>query len=182
MILPEYIEIQIVDERERPNPLENILLGLKLFMEDNSYHNYSIFKTNSKGKITLTRQQIIDNSGLSWDKVNRENQIPTRFELYIWDGKSTESLIKSTSNLLKLYDNSEFLQNDLIKRGVSPNNLETELKKVKNKAEEDKKLYEEIRLAINDNITVKNRELHGEWNDKSPKDYTFTVTRKKNGL
>lgn len=182
MILPECIEIQIVDNKEQPNPLENILLGLRIFIDDNSYHNYSIFKTNSKGKAILTRQQIIDNTGLSWDEVNREKQVPTRFELYIWDGQSTEIFIKSTANLLRLYGDSEFLKNDLIKRGVSLNNIEELLGKVKNKAEEDKKLHEEIRFAINDHIVVKNRELRGEWNDKSPKDYTFEVTRKNNDL
>ena len=48
MILPLKIDVQIVNKIGDLNPFANVLFGLKIFITENSWHNYSIFKSNAR--------------------------------------------------------------------------------------------------------------------------------------
>jgi hypothetical protein len=60
MLLPDKIDIQLVDTTGNQNLLENVLFGLKIYITEHSWYNYSFCKTNAAGHITLTKQDIID--------------------------------------------------------------------------------------------------------------------------
>ncbi|HEY8971136.1 MAG TPA: hypothetical protein VIM64_18660 [Puia sp.] len=53
MIIPATIHVQVVDKRGAPNPIEHVLLGLKIFTNNGSWHNYSPLKTDASGKVVV---------------------------------------------------------------------------------------------------------------------------------
>ena len=129
MILPSKIEIQVVDKAGRSNPLGNILFGLKIFLGDGSWLNYSPFKTNLLGQIVLTKQQIIDNTDLNQEMDLGSDTTPTKFELYVWDGDQTDDMIRITKQLLELYKGEEFIQADLLQHGIKEENIPDAIKR-----------------------------------------------------
>lgn len=174
MTLPSKIDIQIIDTTGRPNLLENILFGLKVFISKNSWHNYSVFKSNNKGHITLTKQDIIDNTELKWE-ANILSTKSTKFELYIWDGQHTDDMIKMIKHLLELYDDSDFIKQDLKQRGVADENMHNALAVINNKAIEDKIFYEYIKDAVNNSVKVDTEKIEGVWTDSFEKTYSFII-------
>lgn len=164
MTLPTKIDIQITDSTGRPNPLENVLFGLKVFIDEDSWHNYSIFKSNADGHITLTKQDIIDNTELKWE-TNISPTSPTKFELYVWEGQQTEDLVKSTQRLLELYNDKDFLRQDLKRHGFTDENMNDALASINNKAPEDAALYQYIKDAINNSIKIDTVKIEGIWSD-----------------
>ena len=117
MILPSRIEIQITDATGKPNLLENVLFGLKIFTSNNSWHNYSPFKSDVAGHIMFTKQDIIANTELKWKK-NLQLMIPTRFELYVWQGEEAIDLIEDTRESLKLFEDEKFVEENLKRHGL----------------------------------------------------------------
>jgi hypothetical protein len=174
MILPVKIEVQITDEVGNAKPLANVLLGLKVFSDNGSWHNYSFFKTNSEGQVCLTKQQIIDNTELKWGN-HFESQTPTKFELYIWDGQSTSELIETTKRLLGIYNDEASIQKDLSRRGVGEDYLSDALKATREKSREDMALFEQIKDAVNGSVQVHTSRIEGIWLDDLPKQYKFAV-------
>jgi hypothetical protein len=175
MILPATIEIQIMHASGLPNPLANILLGLKIFTIDGGWHNFSFFKTDVEGHVLLTKAQIIENTEL---KVGGyiESETPTKFELYIQGGRLTANLIKSTQRLLELYKDKEFLVADLSRRGIAEENIPAAIEAAQKKSGEDKAFFEHIKDAVNDKIQVVTTRITDVWLDSWPKQYTFIVS------
>jgi len=174
MILPTKIDIQIIDRTGGLNPLENVLFGLKVFINENSWHNYSKFKSNAEGHITLTKLDIIDNTELKWE-TNIGPAIPTKFALYVWDGQQTEDLIKSTQKLLELYNDKDSIREDLKRRGFADEQIPGVLEKVNSKSSEDKVLYEYIKDAVNNYVQIDTDKIEGIWKDSFEKLYYFTI-------
>ncbi len=152
--------------------LENVLLGLKIFTSDGSYHNYSPFKSDMAGHVVLTKQDIIANTELKWEK-NFQSKIPTRFELYVWRGEESIDLIKTTRELLERYEDEKLLEEDLKRRGIAGENMKHALLAISKQALEDKKFYLSIKDTINHLIKVHPEKIEGIWLDDSPKLYQF---------
>jgi len=180
MILPTKIDIQITDRIGKPNPLENVLFGLKIFISEDSWHNYSAFKSDIAGQITLTEQDILANTELKWEK-NISPSTTTKFELYVWDGQHTDEIIKITHRLLELYKDKDFITHDLKRHGVLDENIPHAIEVTNNKAIKDKAFYEYIKNAVNNSVHVDTVKIEGIWNDSFQKSYKFIIENTKNG-
>ena len=174
MTLPIKIDIQIIDSAGRPNSIGNVLFGLKIFISDDSWHNYSVFKSNAAGHITLTRQDIIANTELKWE-ANVLSATPTKFELYVWEGQQADEIIKVTKHLLELYNNKAFLEQDLKKHGIAEDNIPKALESTSSKAIEDKIFYDFIKEAVNSTVNVTTARIEGVWSDGFQKSYQFII-------
>ena len=174
MTLPSKIDIQIIDSTGRPNLLENVLFGLKVFISDNSWHNYSVFKSNAAGHITLTKQDIIDNTELKRE-TNILSIAPTKFELYVWEGQHTDDMIKITKHLLELYNDKDFIEQDLKRHGITDEKTPHALMVTNNKAIEDNFFYEYIKDAVNNSVKVDTEKIEGVWTDSFQKSYQFII-------
>jgi hypothetical protein len=174
MTLPSKIDIQIINPGGAPNPLANVLFGLKIFISDNSWHNYSVFKSDVNGHITLTSQDIIENTELKW-KTNILSGTPTKFELYVWQGKNTDDMIKMTKHLVELYNDEEFIKQDLKKHGVADENISKALEATKNKAIDDNTFYKFIKDAVNNRVKITTPKIEGIWSDNFEKSYKFVI-------
>ena len=178
MILPAKIEIQIIDTTGRPNSLENILFGLKIFISDNSWHNYSVFKSNAAGHITLTKQEIIDKTELKWE-TNPLSNAPTKFELYVWEGQHADNMIKMTKRLLELYNDKNFIEQDLKRHGITNENIPHALTVTDNKAIEDKNFYEYIKNAVNNSVNIETKKIEGIWTESFKNITSLLYSRQK---
>jgi hypothetical protein len=174
MTLPSKIDIQIIDTKGRPNLLENVLFGLKIFISEDSWHNYSVFKSNSAGHITLTKQDIIDNTELKWE-TNILSTNPTKFELYVWEGQHTDDIIKMTKRLLQLYNDKDFIQQDLKQHEIADSKIPHALEVTNSKAIEDKAFYQYIKDAVNSSVKVDTNKIEGVWSDDLQKSYEFII-------
>ena len=174
MILPSKIEIQITNAAGKPNPLGNVLFGLKIFTSDGSYHNYSPFKSDMAGHIVLTKQDIIANTELKWEK-NLQSKIPTRFELYVWQGEEAIDLIETTRELIERYEDEKFIEEDLKRRGIVGESMKHALSVIKHAAGDSKEFYLSIKDAINHLFKVHPEKIKGIWLDNSPKSYKFVI-------
>ena len=174
MILPSKIDIQIIDAKGKPNLLANVLFGLKIFTSKNSYHNYSVFKSNAVGHITLNKQDIIDNTELKWKK-NILSATPTKFELYVWEGKQTDDLINVTKDLVEFYNNTDLIIQDLKRRGITDENIPHALEVTNTQAIEDKIFYEYIKEAVNNSVKMDTEKAKGIWTDSFQKSYQFII-------
>lgn len=181
MTLPSKIDIQIIDTTGRPNLLENVLFGLKVFISENCWYNYSVFKSNDAGHIILTKQDIIDNTELKWE-TNILSMAPTKFELYVWEGKHTNDMIKMTKHLLEHYNDPDFVIQDLKQHGFTDNNIPHALEMTNNKAIVDKKFYEYIKDAVNNSVKVDTEKVEGVWTDSFQKSYQFIIQQTKNAM
>jgi hypothetical protein len=137
MILPSKIEIQIINVAGRPNPLGNVLFGLNIFTSGSSYHNYSLFKSDMAGHIVLTKQDIIANTELKWEK-NLQSKVPTRFELYVWRGEKAIDLIEDIRESLKIFEDDKFVEENLKRHGIVGERLKHALSVARKQAAEDK--------------------------------------------
>jgi len=150
------------------------LFGLKIFISNGSYHNYSLFKSDMAGHILLTKQDIIANTELKWEK-NLQSKIPTRFELYVWRGEEAIDLIEATRELLERYEDEKFLEEDLKRHGIVGENMKHALSVISKQAPEDKEFYLSIKDAINHLVKVHPEKIKGIWLDNSPKSYQFVI-------
>src|SRR5689334_18005163 len=141
MPLPSKIHIQLIDKMGNPRSTGNILFGLKIFISENSWHNYSFFKTDPRGYVSLTKKDIIDNAELKWKGESIHNE-STKYKLYARDGKQIAEMIETIRQLLLLYDNMDFITEDLKRRKVPDEKIPDAIAIIKNKADEDKALYE----------------------------------------
>ena len=174
MILPSKIEIQIINVAGRPNPLGNVLFGLNIFTSGSSYYNYSPFKSDMAGHIVLTKQDIIANTELKWEK-NLQSKIPTRFELYVWRGEEAIDLIETTRELLERYEDEKFIEEDLKRHGIVGERMKHALLVISKQVPEDKEFYLSIKGATNHLIKVHPEKIKGIWLDNSPKSYQFVI-------
>ena len=150
------------------------MFGLKIFISNGSYHNYSLFKSDMAGHILLTKQDIIANTELKWEK-NLQSKIPTRFELYVWRGEEAIDLIEATRELLERYEDEKFLEEDLKRHGIVGENMKHALSVISKQAPEDKEFYLSIKDAINHLVKVHPEKIKGIWLDNSPKSYQFVI-------
>jgi hypothetical protein len=174
MIIPTQLHIQIVDKAGQPNPLANVLFGLKIFKADKSWHNYSVFKSNAAGHITLTRQAIIDNTALKWEKEMAGSE-PTKFELYVWEGQVTEAMLMMSYRLLQTYNDKNLIILDLKRHGVADEDIPDAVEKAQQKAIKDKAFYEYIKDAVNNKVQVVTQKIEDVWQDDNNKSYEFII-------
>jgi hypothetical protein len=173
MIIPARIDIQLVNSTGQPVALENLLFGLKIFKSDKSWYNYSVFKTDAAGHITLTKQDIINNTELKFE--TNLSAVPTKFELYVWEGKIADEMIKMTAHLLALYNNQDLITQDLKKHNIPDNEIPGALEKTNNKAIEDRAYYEFIKDAVNNTAKIDPPKIEDTWNHSFQKSYKFVV-------
>ena len=174
MILPSRIEIQITNAAGKLNLLGNVLFGLKIFTSDGSYHNYSPFKSDMAGHIVLTKQDIIANTELKWEK-NLQSKISTRFELYVWQGEESIDLIETTRELIERYEDEKSIEEDLKRHGILGENMKHALSAIRKQVPEEKEFYISIKDAINHLVKVHPEKIKGIWLDNSPKSYQFII-------
>jgi hypothetical protein len=177
MIVPTEIEIQIVNEDGHPAPIANVLFGLKIFTSHGGWHNYSFLKSDTEGHIALTRKEILENTQVIFDSSQSDN-IPTKFELSIYDGQFVLGLNRSMKQLLALYNDKGLIREDLMRHGIVEDNLPTAMEATEKKRKEDVALYERIKDAVNDKIEVSSPKMEGFWSDTLPKHYEFVVSQR----
>jgi hypothetical protein len=178
MTIPGKIEIQIIDSLGNPNPISNVLFGMKIFMKDGSWHNFSYFKTDRFGHIVLTKGDIIHNTELKSD-VSLHLEISPKIELYVWEGPHTDYNIKRMQRLMELYDDEDFIKGDLRSHGVSEGTLPNAIRATQNKAAEDRTFYEWIRTVVNSSVNIYTDKIEDEWTDSSPRYYQFTIENRQ---
>jgi hypothetical protein len=174
MIIPTQIDIQIVDKAGQPSQLANVLFGLKIFKADNSWHNYSVFKSDAAGHVTLTRQNIIDNTELKFEKEIIDNK-PAKFELYVWEGQVTEAMLMMSYRLLQTYNDKNLIILDLKRHGVADEDIPGAVEKARQKAIKDKAFYEYIKDAVNNKVQVVTQKIEDVWQNDANKSYEFII-------
>lgn len=176
MIIPDKIKIELIDNQGNRVPIENVLLGLKLFMSDGSWYNYSFFKTDALGEVTLSRRDIIENTELKWEK-NFLSNASTKFELYVRSGNNTTDLIEAIRRILKLYEDQDAIRKDLRGSQVNEADIDMALANLQNKKFEELAFYEFIEKAVNHHIHSNPEKIEGVWKDSVPKVYRFAIEK-----
>jgi len=182
MIIPEKISIQITDKAGNPNPIQNVLFGCNIYVTEDHWHNYSPFKSNASGQVTLTREEIINNinnTGPNQEE-NLLSNAPTYFELHVWGGQFTVDLIQRVRQLLQQYTDENGIREYLIEQKILEVNIPLAIEIINNKAAEDKAFYERIENAVNNSISVDNSKISGVWEDGFPKAYKFVIQTMEN--
>lgn len=172
MMIPEKIEIQIINKAGHPNPINNLLFGLKIYNNKDSWYNFSPFRSNPDGKVLLTRLSIIINASIIPDENDLEQ---TEFEIYVWKGQQTDSLIFRTRKSLINMGDDDFIRQDLIRHGVDEKNIADAITITKNKKREEEIFYELIKDAPNNSVQIQTQKIEGIWSDNSPKIYEFII-------
>lgn len=152
IILPNSITIQLKDLNGNNIEIENILFHLNIFSESGGYYTFSFIPTNTKGNLTLTKKQIIANTELKhhYDSSLILQKRPVKFEIFIMESKFLFNLIKGIGNYLAtpIESTKKFLQG----KGFSVAQINNEIPKVSKKMEEDRILYEFLKLNNNDKL------------------------------
>ena len=100
---------------------------------------------------------------------------PTKFELYVWEGKQTDDLINVTKDLVEFYNNTDLIIQDLKRRGITDENIPHALEVTNTQAIEDKIFYEYIKEAVNNSVKMDTEKAKGIWTDSFQKSYQFII-------
>lgn len=182
MMIPEKVSIQITDKAGNPNPIPNVLFGCNIYIAEDCWHNYSPFKSDAAGQVTITREEIIDNINKT-GPIQEENfisSVSTYFELHVWEGQFTVDLVQRVGQLLQHYLDENDIRQYLREQKILEENIPLAIEIIKNKAAEDKAFYERIVNAFNNSISVENSKIRGVWEDGLPKTYEFVIQVRKN--
>ena len=168
LIIPSSFEVQLQNKHEENIEVNNILCHLNIHIDESSFYTYSFIPTNAKGKVVLTKEQIIQNTGLkhaNYQKVNLE-KVPTKFDFRVLDKQLIASFISSLNSYLGVKPAS--IRKDLLDRGFSKAQINQEIPKALAQQEEDKLLYSYI--SKNNNSLLEYSEEHskieGIWEDE----------------
>ncbi len=115
MKIPNIIEIEVVDRKNKSVEKE-ILMGMKIYKDSESWYNFSPFKTEKNGKVKLTMKQIFESIDSS---INPETFIVEKIEIVIWNCDLTNVILNSIKNYNLITEDQ--IKNDLINRGFDEN-------------------------------------------------------------
>ena len=178
MIIPVEINVQIVNKLGQPYELANVLFRMRIYKNADSWHNYSVIKTNAGGRIHLSKDQIIEN-------INQASNdyegfpTPTRFQLSVWSSRETTDFVNITKKIIDIYNNEDFIRQDLTSRGISEEAILDALPDIRKKAKKDIILLEEVKDAINGHIIAYTPVVKGVWQDELPRQYQFAIELKQ---
>jgi hypothetical protein len=97
IILPKTLTVQLMTPGGHPVSHENILCHLDIFGGEGSYYTYSFIPTNTNGTISLTRQQILDNTELQhcYNASLTLTKEPVEFRFYVMSKDFLSAFIKN---------------------------------------------------------------------------------------
>lgn len=176
-IIPNSIRIQLKDLNNKNLEIENVLCHLNIYIDSSSYYTFSFIPTNSIGKVILTKDEIIKNTGLQHcydDKLVLDNS-PVKFEFFIFDKELLNNFISSLRGYLNI--KLESIKEDLRRRGFNESQIKNEIPKAIKVQKEDKILYDFLvqnKNAVLD-YTEENTKIVGIWNDEKDYDYEIKI-------
>ncbi len=176
MYIPKQILIEIVNQNNENLDLE-ILFGLKIFINNESCHNYSMIKTLSNGKKFISQEDIINNTELKHLE-SISNFESEKIEFYIWSCEARNSLInclKATENTLNQENPKEVIENELINRGSTAEDAEKYSIEMVEKLRGDLKMLTDLYDCKNCETLFKIESIIDIWKDNSSKTYKFVV-------
>lgn len=175
MIIPESITSKFVNRKGEPQQIENVFVGLKIFISENSYYTFSIMATDSNGEIQLSKDEIIENTEINERELSDHS---THFEFYIWEQDTLHLMKSRIENLLKTYKDEESIIKELRSFGIADSNIPTELEKVKRKELEDRNLFEQLSRSVNHNLMLFDTKISGTWKTGNEQEYELVVEQK----
>lgn len=175
MIIPENIKIQIVDKQGEIKALGNLIFGLKIYINDFSYHNYNPVVTQDDGSALITRQDIVENTELKWNNYDFDSNEPTKFELLTWPGEYATQMIQHVENLLRAYKNQDFMLQSFRKVGIAESEIPNEVANLKLIIANDEAYYNRIKNAVNAQYKIITPSIMDTWFDDLPKSYNILV-------
>lgn len=181
IILPKSITLQLKNLEGNNLEIENVLFHLNIFIGDSgAYYTYNSIPTNSQGTLSLTRQQIINNTELKhyYDHEVTLDTRPVKFEIFILDAAFLSTLILSIGNYLSI--NLASIKADLKRRGLSETQIEKEIPKIEKVKKRDYIFYEFLKSNNNKllNYTEESAKVTGQWEIED--DFKYELRLSKN--
>jgi hypothetical protein len=175
MKIPTKIEIQIIDQSGNSNPMENILFGFKIFVDDDdSYYTTSFFKTGKNGMLILNQSDLINNSELKWKENIDEFKI-VKVNIYPLEKELTTSIRKASQNYIEVTTNKEILESQLLREGFTKDNNEVAKNAIEKMAVQQKINNELFKDSKNDLVQIVTTSIEDEWINDSVKIYKFII-------
>jgi hypothetical protein len=175
MKIPTKIEIQTINQLGNSNPMENILFGFKIFVDnDDSYYTTSFFKTDKNGMIILNQSDLINNSELKQEK-NIEEFKSVKANIYPLEKELTASIRKASQNYIDVTTNKEILESQLLREGFTKDNIEVAKNAIEKMAVQQKINNELFKDSKNDLVQIVTTCIEDEWLNDSIKTYKFII-------
>lgn len=176
MKIPQQIQIEIVNQNDENLALE-IVFGLKIFINNGSYYNYSMIKTFANGKKLILQEEIINSTELKYLE-NLSNFEFEKIEFYVWDCDSMNNLINYlnyTENNLNKDNARELYVNELIERGFTRADAEKYSVGTVEKLRSDLKMLSDFKGCKNCETQFIIESINDIWEDDSTKTYKFVA-------
>ncbi len=174
-LLPNKISIQLKDKNGENLKIENVLCHLNIYIDSLSYYTYSFIPTNSNGIISLTKEQMIQNTELKhyFDERIPLDKTPVKFDFMVMDSNMLNGLISSMENYLNI--DIESIKADLKNRGLTDSQIALQIPPIEEKMKSDKQLSEFLKKNRNAELNYSNGEkkITGYWNNET--DYNYEL-------
>jgi hypothetical protein len=176
MILPSHIHVKLIDRNFTKIALGNIFFGLKMSNEKNSWKNINFIETDINGDLILSKEEILERIGKTYDLKEMAKQTKTPFEIYIYDASFLDEFINKMKNMIKGYGNQKKISEELFDAGLEVNKIEKSKEIISESFERDKYLYSRIINHKNGSINVvSSNKISGDWMDEAEKYYEFII-------
>ncbi len=176
-ILPNSIKLQLKDSAGTNIELENVLCHLKIYSDPLSWYNYSFIPTDPKGAFSLTKEQLIQNTELKhfYDASMPLNDSPVKFELSVHDPVLLSTLLLSMEAYLPL--NWESVKAELMSRGGTAAQADSQRQGIEKKAKSDEQLLSVLKANNNDLLDASsvNARTSGLWISEGDFEYEIEV-------
>ena len=169
MKIPRKITIEIFDKKNQPVKKE-ILMGIKIYHNDESYHNLPPFKTEKSGKILINQEDILKNL-INHENINAFQ--PEKIEVEIWNCELTNSILNSLDLLSS--NNIKDIKEDLIKRGFDEKSANEYSTISFQKIQEDIRFLNSFKNVENCNTKFQKTKIVDNWKNHDEKNYKFIV-------
>ncbi len=172
-ILPNKISIQLKDENGNNIKLENVLCHLNIYIDSLSYYTYSFIPTDSNGTVNLTKEQIIQNTGLKhyFDVKIPLDSTPVKFDFFVMDNNMLNGIISSMENYINIDILS--IKADLKNRGLTDTQIALQIPMIEKKMKSDQELSKFLKKNKNSELNYSNGEkkITDFWNSESDYEY-----------
>lgn len=177
--LPKTFTVQLIDTNGDPIKTENILLHLNIYIDSGYYYTYNFIPTDSNGKVTLTKQQIIQNTELKHDYDERIplDTTPVPFDFMVMDSNLLEGLISSMKAYLTI--DLDSIKSDLKNRGFTEAQIAAQIPMIEQKMKSDRALYELLKKHQNPafNSVEDQPKMKGSWTTEGAVSYDVILDK-----
>lgn len=171
MNIPKRIKIEIKNKDDIKAKKE-IILGLKIYNDDESWHNLSPLKTDKNGKLIIKQKQIID---ILFDVQDKRNFIPKKVEIEIWNCEVVNSILNSITSMKSV--SKKDIKIDLQKRGLDDDLIEKHSENSFQKLKEDIDIWSVFFNNDNCNTSFINHLISDKWKNDEDKLYKFYIKK-----